>query len=363
MGITAISGPQICYGTVLSSSGAPGEYNEHRGPSLADLGEGLLDPRPQYAYRPGTDAGLQPGAKVFAWAGLFGGPVLDQAPSIANTSGLAPAQTSTGAAGTFLTLATTAQNTFQNSITPTTIFPATIGTAVSVLAIDGVQKGTPFGTTGFVNLWDPTNAIARAPTLTAPTTADTTGSYLVTGFDLYGFQLTWKASGSGTAATQTCPKAMKYIRNIQILTPGTSNVAFGISDTYGFPLRLDHPAYLSLWLGQSSDSTLVTVAVGNHTFAYTGVTTSTTPDVRGTYASTTATTGGTIFGTSLTGTSSTPFRIVMIQSPSVQNLATIATSQIYGSSGVLLSSAATGYGGVSPSGVLNFAGIVGVPQA
>ena len=59
----------------LTSSGADLEHNPDRGPSFADLGEGLIDPRPPFMFNPGQGSSKA----FFGWAGLFGGPVVDQA--------------------------------------------------------------------------------------------------------------------------------------------------------------------------------------------------------------------------------------------------------------------------------------------
>jgi len=70
MGIVANSGPNITYGVTVSASGAVAGYNESRGPSLSDLGDGMLDPRSQYNY------GYQPGGavdtKAYGFYGLQG---------------------------------------------------------------------------------------------------------------------------------------------------------------------------------------------------------------------------------------------------------------------------------------------------
>lgn len=356
MGITAISGPQVCYGTVLSSSGATGEYNEQRGPSLCDLGEGLLDPRPQYSYEPGTGAQQ----KLYAWAGLFGGPVMDQAPSISSAASIAATQSATGVAGTFLTLKTTTTNTYSNAITPTTIIPATGTAAVSVLALDGVQNGQPFGSAGAVNLWDPTAAVTRGVSLTS--TQSDGGSYKINGYDLYKFAMSWTSTGPN-ATTIFSPKAFKYIQNVQILTTGSTSVSVGTADLVGFPLRVDHPGYLTMWLGPSSAASQVTATTGNHTFASTGAfavsSGSSTvagggADVRGTYLSTTAFTGSSL---------AAAIKLVMFISPSVQNLATVGTTNIWtgqssGTNSFYGASQATGI--ATPA--VNFAGLVGIPQ-
>src|SRR5262252_9404110 len=134
MTVTAISGPQIAYGVTLSSSGADIEHNPDRGPSYCDLGEGLMDPRSPFCYVPGAASSKA----FFGWAGLFGGPVVDQSPSATSTNNIAAAQTPTG--GTALTLATNTSLGFSSAQT----INAYEGGTVSVRAIDNPMTGLAF---------------------------------------------------------------------------------------------------------------------------------------------------------------------------------------------------------------------------
>jgi hypothetical protein len=353
MGITAISGPQISYGLTLSSSGAVGEYNEQRGPSMCDLGEALIDPRPQFSYRPG--AGINspnsstPSAPVYGWAGLFGGPVVDQVPTTISTNAVALSFSATGTAP--FTVSPTLSTAGGQLTKITNYFGSTLTTAVTVFAIDSAMAGAAFGSAGTVNIWDPTKAVSRCLTING-TSGSSNTNYVFSGFDLYGFQMTATIQGTSAGAgnTVTTAKAFKYLQTVTAnttTTGGSSNVTVGTADVYGFPLRLDHPAYVTVWWGPSTAATLVSISSGLHTFGAMVTPTSTTGDVRGTFASTTA------------SSTANGFKLVVIESPSVANLATVGTSNVWTSSaGVVASSAA---GGVN--GGLNFAGLVGLPQA
>ena len=353
MVINANSGPNINYGVVLSASGAANEYNEERGPSLCDLGEGLLDPRPNFGYKPGNRVG----APVYAWAGLFGGPVIDQIPTTLNTSGIAASQSATAATGT-LTLQTSAGSSSFTTISgfvPSTYTGLSNPSSITVLGID-CAPGTPFGGLAFgsggtVNLWDPTHAITRALTFNS-TGTNTGATFTVNGFDLYGFAMHATAASTATNVSATTLKAFKYIQSITWSGAGSTTVYVGTADVYGFPMKCDHPAYTTIWWGASSIATLVTLA--NHAFASSATATSSTGDVRGTFTSSAAS----------NSTAAAPTRMVMTMSPSAQNLWTIGSSINFFNPTSNLSSVAyvpsTSVGGVN--GVLNVTGLVGVPQ-
>lgn len=324
MTVTSVAGPQICYGITLSSSGADLEHNPDRGPSICDLGEGLMDPRPQFCFQPGG-ASSKP---FFAWAGLFGGPVLDAIPQTISSNGIAATQVPTG--GTALTLTTSANS---SSIVSVSLNPPEGGAAITINAIDGAMAGKAFGVNGAVNLWDPSKAIARALTIFGSSNGSSAEAWSIAGRDLYGFKVTELVLGASTGQSSnvgtTTKKAYKYISSIVPSTVngaiGSTLVTVGTADIYGFPLRVDTVPYLTIWLGPSSAQGVVNFSTaGNHTFANTATATSTTGDVRGVYASSVAS----------NSTGSAPVRIAMFISPSVGNLATVTSTTFAGIVGV-----------------------------
>lgn len=310
MTITSISGPSVAYGITLSSCGADFEHNPDRGPSVCDLGEGLMDPRPPFCFQPGA-ASSRP---FYAWAGLFGGPVVDAIPKTISSNGIALVQQPV--AGTALTLATSANS---SSVTAGSITPYEGGAAIAVTAIDSVMAGVPFGVSGAINLWDPTKAICRGVSINLSSNADA-GSWTIAGRDLYGQKMTESLAAGSTQLLSK--KAYKYITSILPSTTVTSTgVTVGTQDLYGFPMRVDTVPYLTIWLGPSSGQGVVNFSTaGNHVFAVTSAASNTTGDVRGTYASSVAS----------NSTSATPVRIAMFISPSVANLASVTSTNVAG---------------------------------
>jgi hypothetical protein len=363
MGITAISGPGINYGITLSSSGAVNEYNEDRGPSLVDLGEGTMDPRQFFSYKPGNRAGTP----VYGWAGAFGGPVVDFVPIASNSSGIALSQSSTGAASGQITVTSSANSSSFRLISA--FQPSSGGASVSVVMIDGFQggfavgqgstgqllgQGCGFGSAGLssglpsgtVQLWNPLVMCGRGVTISS--TGNASGAtFTIAGFDVYGLFMTASLTGPNNS-TVTTLKAFKYILSSGVTWSGgagSSSVSVGVSDIYGFPLYVDHPAYATIWTGPSSGATLVSLSTGAHVFGFgsslgtvpTSITfptsltsTPTTPDVRGTFNSTAAT----AISNGTAASSGTANRITMNISPKVTGLGLVTQSNTWGLTGL-----------------------------
>lgn len=346
MTITANSGPTIAYGITLSSSGAAAEYNEDRGPSLNDLGEGTLDPRAPFNYKPGNRAG----APVFGWAGCFGGPVGDFVPIALSTNGIAATQSASAASGT-LTLQTSANSSSFRLISG--FVGSTMAVAYPVLMLDGYQNGIavgpgtttipnsslpqvvglPFGQSGAIRLWDPVTSIGRCLTISS-TGNDSANTYTITGFDVYGMLMTAKLAGPNNA-TVTTLKAFKYILSsgVSFSGGGSSAVQVGTADVYGFPLYVEHPAYATIWWGPSSGATLVSLSTGAHAFGLgssvgfnlgSSVTNlSSLADVRGTFTSPAA-------SNATAASSTTANRLTMNLSPGPNRLATVTQNSFWG---------------------------------
>ena len=372
MTVNAQSGPNINYGMVLSSSGAVNEYNEERGPGLNDLGEGTLDPRAPFCYKPGN----RPGVPVFGWPGCFGGPAVDFMPIALNTSGIAPTAVPSSLSVTLATSAASSSFRLITGFIPSTV-PVSNPSSINVLMIDGYQGGLAVGQgssspmfgvgCGFgsvanssgagvnpqtVNLWNPICMAGRGLSFTETVGSTSAAATItVTGYDVYGMLMHIILTGPASGATVNSLKAIKYVQSISLSSAITGSLAVGVNDTYGFPLLVDHPAYATIWVGPSSGATVSIGTSNTHTFGYGsslyGVipTTANGPstgtgsgpvvaaasslgDVRGTYASSLASTGN-------TGASgSTGMRVTMNISPRVNNLVTVSQNSFWGLVGV-----------------------------
>lgn len=272
MGVSAEKGPKVFYGT-RAPIGSGGSENPDAGPGMAYMGLGLIDPRVGYNQGP---------LGAIGWYGLGQVCVLDQAPSTLSTTAIAAAQVPT--ANTKLTLVSSAGA----GITPLTAALQVYGSGniipVGALAIDGspglVGIGTPLPATGNTRLrwYDPTKAIARNIQI-ASVGNDSGGSFLVSGYDLYGYPQTERITGAN-AGTAAGHKAFKFVTSV-LPSSGLSgsNVSVGQGDTYGFGLRVDEWCFVDIyWAGA-----LITASTGWTAADTTSPATSATGDVRGTY--------------------------------------------------------------------------------
>lgn len=288
MGITAVSGPFVAFGITQTSSGAVGDYNEERGPSLYDLGLGVLDPRSYFNYKPGAPVGTR----------LYGfpdkGPLVDCQPFTANSSAIAGSTTNVPVAGTALTLAPLSSF---GAIQTTIIAPET-GLAVSVIALDSTAATLNFGSGGTIAIWNPAAVPGRALSIINSSNGNTE-AYIVNGRDAYGIKMTETILASTTSTgTGVGKKAFKYIASITPSTGGTISataVRIGFVDVFGFPLRTDYFANTQVLVSSAPMApTLMVLSSANAVLASTVPTaTSTTPDARGTFNSTLATAGTT----------------------------------------------------------------------
>ena len=280
MTITSPSGPVVTqYDDPLaqiSGNTLPANTNPEAGPSAWAYGTMLLDPRYQFTYNPGQDFGKQ----ISGW-NATDVETINQTVSIHTVNNIATAQTAT--AGTALTL------TAGTGVTAsTTITRADTGATVTgLLALDSAMTTIKFGSAGSIQLWDPRTSLSRNIVVVSNGN-DTTGTFAVSGFDIYGFPMHETISGT-SASTANGKKAFKYIASV---TPaGTLNstgVTVGTGDVLGFPLRADDFGHVSV----TYSNVLATGASGTFTAAVTTTATATSGDVRGTYQLATAS-GGT----------------------------------------------------------------------
>lgn len=324
MGVTAISGPHLVYGLVMGSTGQVQEYNEERGPSIYDLGTATCDPRYQFMYDPGAPVGTQ----VKAFFDQMG--TVDYIPFTATTSAFNNSSATQPVAGTALTLVPiSSQGAFQ-----TTIIAPETGQSVSVIAIDSTASVLPFATGGTVAVWNPNGGTGRAISVVNTSNANTE-QYIVRGRDMYGFKMTETILASTTSSgTGVGRKAFKYITSVTPSTATTisaTGVAVGFADIFGLPLRAAYMSGISVWNSTTPHAaSLMTLSSANSVSASTAATqTSTTPDVRGTIASTFASNGSsaTISSTGpAANINSTAVRLTIMQQINAVMVATVTAS-------------------------------------
>lgn len=143
------------------------------------------------------------------------------------------------------------------------------------------------GLGGPIRFWNPNWAISRGIVVTA-NGVDTSGTYTIAGYDIYGYPLTQTLTGT-SSSTATTTKAFKYIASV---TPngtiGSTTLTVGTVDVFGLPLRTDWATYLNVYWNNA----LITPANAVLVAADINTPTALTGDVRGTITAT-ATSDGT----------------------------------------------------------------------
>lgn len=311
MGTTAYTGPLITFGQAVQASSAitaPADYNPQAAPNLWYQGDGVLDARWAYTYEPGSGATNT----TYGWFGTTWMPTIDQVPTVISTNSVAQQQVPTAAAA--LTL--TASNTNNVTISQTITDPVTGASVTGLRAIDGVMAVVTFGSDTSVSMWSPATSVARCITITSISTTNDGGMvWSIAGRDLYGYKITESVPGSTVGATVTSRKAFKYVTGVTPVnstgTMASTGVIVGVSDTFGLPVLAPRAQYVTSWMDNTTLSSSYVTAGASATA------TSTTADVRGTYASSVASDG--------------TKRLVIFQTPSV---ATIGAANGAGMTGV-----------------------------
>ena len=347
MSITAFSGPVISYGQAPFA-----DYNSEIAPSLFWGGVARLDPRSNFIYVPGQSAGAFTAgfgtsdcmtlnyapyalstSAIAAAANVTSGTAMTLVSTNSTSTGVSVGNTctnfNTGAAVTgllmvdgfasftgvianniltvsaltgALTVGMTISGTGVN--TGTTIVNQLTGPAggagtytvqgddtASSTTITAQATGTsalaqPFGLLGqpsSVYLWNPQALIARAVSVTG-SASSTGGNITISGYDIYGVPMSEVIAAPAGATTVNGKKAFKYISSVVPAFTDAHNYSVGTTDIYGFPMRSDYFGDVAI----NYASAAITANTGYVAAVTTSPATTTTGDVRGTYALQTA---------------------------------------------------------------------------
>jgi hypothetical protein len=202
--------------------------------------------------------------------------------------------------------------------------PVAAGTSGSQLTISAslgnstlnaiAAERTPFGSAGTIQLWNPMALSARAVSITtSAATVGTTNVFTVAGYDIYGYPMSEAISVPSTTVSGTTTNGKKAFKFITSVTPSvtdaTTAYSVGTTNIIGLPLRSDFFG-ASTFVYPGTGSTNLVTSVTGYTAAITTTATTTTGDVRGTYALQTA---------ASTGTN----RLIVRQSPALYNISSI----------------------------------------
>lgn len=314
MTVTALSGPIISFGTVATSTAGTGllggdiEHNEQRAPFFSDLGDALMDPRVAYSYEPGS------GVTALTLGFFNNVATVDFVPATANTSAFqATATGSTGVTTFTLAAASSAGGTYSTTI----IAPETGKASGTLIAIDSTAAYVTFGSAGTLAAWNPGAGTGRNIVIKPSSNLDG-GSFTVAGRDMYGYKMTETIAGGSTSLAGR--KAFKYVSSItNTTTPTSTGVSIGFGDVFGWPLAVPYTGLntqaIALGSAFGSTATVSLLSSVNVVLASTVATqTSSTPDVRGTYASSVA--------------SNATVRLQMIVVPAASAIASITSTNV-----------------------------------
>lgn len=290
---TAFKGPLIVYGT-RAPLGSGGSENPALAPSLFWGGSNLYDPRAGYNQTKMGAIGLGGGESA----------VINQVPSAISAVNIAASQTPAAAA---LTLVTATGAGITVLAAAQTVWASGNVIPVGALAIDLapglVAFGMPSLSNGYttISMYDPTKAVARNVRITSGGN-DTGITFTVAGYDLYGYPQTEAITGA-SGAVASGKKAFKFVTSITPSGAVASTASAGTGDVYGFPL-------LSSFYGDVNiiwNNANIAINTGYLAADTTSPATSTTGDMRGTYA--------------LQSASDGTKRLMVFVSPSINNLA------------------------------------------
>lgn len=348
MSVTALAGALVVFGQAPTGSSVALEYNQSLGASLFYAGVGLLDQRnPLWAYQPGMAAsepvngwsgvdnvstlsyvpstlntqnicGLQSTQVAGFTATLVSSTALGVTVSCALTNANTGAAV-TGALGIDLLTGTCSTVTISGttcSMLGTVTGALTIGTvltgtgvttgtkiigfgtgagAAGTYIVDTPQTVGPIAATGIagtagiptvvspgstqqIRLYNPLCMLGRNVRISS-TGDDSLGTFTVNGYDCYGYPMSEAITG-GNAALVSGKKAFKYISSIVGTGTFSGNTfSVGTGDVFGLPLySQDFYDTTIFW-----NAGLI-IATTGYVAGVTAAATTTTGDVRGTYA-------------------------------------------------------------------------------
>jgi hypothetical protein len=287
---------------------ANGGFPPNAAPSLDFLANGIQDHRLPVNGRGSST--VQPG--IVGW--YAGGDVVvaNYVPSAVATANIAPLANVVSGTPMALVGATGAGITVLSAAAPAFFMPT--GQVVSVgVVIDGLPSLYVFGQGGTfqTGLYSRATYVGRAVSITG-VAGGTGGAFLVNGYDIYGYPMSQLVTVGAGAVTVKSTKTFKAIVSVTPQFTDAHNYSVGTADIFGFGI-------LATYFGDTNinwNSAWITANTGFTTADTTSPATTTTGDVRGTYATQSASDG--------------TKRLIITVNPSVGALVTNPTTGLFG---------------------------------
>ncbi len=259
----------------LPSSDAGLPYNAS--PSLDYLGNGIQDHRLRYNTSNSTT-----GFQAVGWFGANPVFCLNLIPSAISAVNIAASAANTPVVTTVpmtLVSASGAGITVLTTSAGATLWPS-MTTLTAGLVIDSIPNPFAFGSKARTGLYDRSKMGARNIRITSAGGDDTLCVFTVKGYDAYGYAMSEAITGAN-AGVASGKKAFKVVTSITpVGTVGSTSVSVGTGDVYGLPIQ--GPLWGDIQVHWAS--VLITAATGFVVPDVTTPATTTTGDVRGTYA-------------------------------------------------------------------------------
>jgi hypothetical protein len=305
-GVNAMTSPLHRFLNRSSNIGNAG-FPLNAAPSLDFLASGIQDHRMAYNSR-GSSA-VQPG--IIGWYGTdpITANYVPSAIATANIAALAHV-----VSGTAMTLvSSTGSGITVLSTSAPAVFPLVGLSQASGVVIDGLPSLAVFGAngnfqTGFYNR---STCVGRGVSISG-VSGGAGGTFTVAGIDIFGYPLTQLVTVAAGANTVNTLKTLKAVLSVTPNFSDAHNYSVGTADLFGFGILASYFGDVSVnW-----NSALITANVGFTAADTTSPATNATGDVRGTYATQSASDG--------------TKRLIMRVSPTLGSLVTNPTTGLFG---------------------------------
>lgn len=240
-------------------------------PQLDFAGSGLQDHRLRYNV-----ANSATGYGVLGWYGDNPVFALNITPAALAANNIAAGNNAVS--GTPMTLVSTTGAGITVLSATTVMWPSLTTVPSGTLVIGSTPTPLAFGSTFRSGFYDRTKMDARAVSITGNSSA-TGGNFTVSGYDVYGYAMSEVINQTGAGNTTNGAKAFKFITSVTPTFTDAHGYTIGTSDKFGLPIRTARFGDVDI----TYNSAVITASTGFVAADATTATT-TTGDVRGTYA-------------------------------------------------------------------------------
>ncbi len=291
-------------------------------PGMEFLSAGIQDHRLPYNQFNTPGASVTTGAGVLGWYGTQNPMVANFVPSAIATANIAALQNVTN--GTAMTLVSSSGSgiTVLSASAPALLYPgglislagtAGAGSLTAGCVIDSIPTYWRFGASGSFTtvFYNRSTCVGRGVSITG-VSGGAGGNFLIKGYDAYGYAMSQLLTVGAGAVTANTTKAFKVVTSVVPQFTDAHNYSVGTADIFGFGILATYFGDVDVFW----NSAAITSSTGFVTADTTTPATTTTGDVRGTYAVQSASDG--------------TKRLQMFVTPTLGGLVTNPTTGLFG---------------------------------